>query len=354
MADPTPGTLPLVPRVKRAWYVICTSAELKAGAAPLERRLYGDPLAVWRTVGGIPSAVLDRCPHRGVPLTAGEVRGEHLQCCYHGWEFSVDGHCQRVPALVGEADRQGRRVPAHPVREQQGLVWIWADPETTPESEPPSFPYADRPDYLTVHHQVRAQGSLHAVAENALDVPHTAFLHGGLFRKDGAERNRITCVIERTDTQVECEYQGEPRPEGLVARILAPSGGEVIHFDRFRLPCVVEVEYALGEKNHIVNAAALTPASDHETILYAVVSIRSRIPGWILKPVVQPLALKIFAQDAAVLAKQTATMQHFGDTQYTSTEVDLLGPHILRLLHWASGDDPAPSPPYRTEVEIDV
>ena len=35
--------------------------------------------------------------------------------------------------------------------------------------------------------------------------------------------------------RVEAEYLGEPRPEGLAARILSPSGGTVVHFDRFFL-----------------------------------------------------------------------------------------------------------------------
>jgi phenylpropionate dioxygenase-like ring-hydroxylating dioxygenase large terminal subunit len=343
-----------MPRVKQAWYVICTSDELKPGATPLERRLHGQPLAIWRTVEGIPAAVQDRCPHRGVPLSSGKVCGEHLQCCYHGWRFSTDGHCQRVPSLVGEADRQGRIVPAYTVQESQGFVWMWADSASEPTAAAPSFPYADRPGYLTVRHQLRAQASLHAVAENALDVPHTAFLHGGLFRNDKADRNRITCAIERTDAGVSCEYKGEPRPEGLVARMLSPSGGVVTHFDRFIMPCIVEVEYALGEENHIVNAAALTPVDDHETILYAVVSIRTRVPGWLIRPLVQPFALKIFDQDAKVLSKQTATMQRFGEVQYVSTEVDLLGPHILRLLQRAASEQPAPSAPYQAEVQMDV
>ena len=354
MPDDASGSLPPVPRVLRAWYVICTSAELVAGAPPLERSLYGAPIAVWRSASGQAAAVRDRCTHRGVPLSAGKVCGEYLQCSYHGWAYDTDGRCQRVPSLLGEADRQSRSVPAYPVREQQGMVWIWGDPEAAPTGEPYTFPWADRPGYLTVRQQLRAQASLHAVAENALDVPHTAILHGGLFRKDSPERNKITAVLERTDAGVSCEYKGEPRPEGLVARILSPSGGVVIHFDRFHMPCVVEVEYSLGEENHIINAAALTPVGDHETLLYAVVSIRSRIPGWLLRPVVQPLALRIFDQDAKVLLRQTESKRKFGGVQYVSTEVDLLGPHILRLLQRAASGAAEPGEPYRTEIEMEV
>jgi phenylpropionate dioxygenase-like ring-hydroxylating dioxygenase large terminal subunit len=343
-----------MPRNHKAWYVICSSKELRAKAKPLQRKLYGRPIVVWRSETGVPAAAEDRCPHRNAPLSFGTVCGEHLQCAYHGWEFDTKGGCQRVPTFVGEANTQARSATAFPVREQQGFVWMWGESHSEPDCEPYTFPFADKPGYLTVRHQLSAKGSLHSVAENALDVPHTAFLHRGLFRNDSGDPTRLTCVLERTDTSVVCEYQGESRPEGIVAWLLAPSGGEVTHFDRFHMPCVVEVEYALGEDSHIINAAALTPVDDFETILYAVISVRTRIPNWIVKPLVQPLAMKIFAQDAKVLALQTETVHAFGESKYVSTEVDLLGPHILRLLHRAASETATPSEPYRTVVEIEV
>ena len=77
------------------------------------------------------------------------------------------------------------------------------------------------------------------------------------------------------------------------------------------------------------------------------------IPGWLLKPVVQPLALHVFAQDAKILALQTENAERFGASAYVSTEVDLLGPHILRLLQRAAAGDTG-GEPYQTEVEMDV
>lgn len=350
--SPTPGQLPPVPRVRKAWYVIAESRELRGGAV-LARRLFGDPVVVWRGTDGQVGVLVDRCPHRDVPLSAGCVKGPHLECGYHGWRFDQSGACQRIPSLLGEADKPSRRATAYAVREQQGLVWIWGDRESEPEGAPYSFPYAERDDYLVVRTQVAARASLHAVAENALDVPHTAFLHGGLFRNDAAQRNRIRCRIERTDTSAVCEYIGEPRPEGIVARLLSPSGGVVTHFDRFHMPCVVEVEYSIGSENHIVNAAALTPEDDHETRLFSLVALRTRIPDWILKLAVKPLAMRIFQQDARILQLQTASMEHWGSARYTSTEVDLLGPHILRMLTRAArGSEPAE--PYTAELEMEV
>ena len=321
------------PRPTRGWFVVCWAHEL--GAKPIRRVLWGKPIVVFRGAGGEVGAALDRCPHRNVPLSPGRVVDGELECPYHGWRFARDGRCTHIPGLFGEADRSSRRASALPAREEQGCIWVWADPIHAPDRDPFHFRLADASDYMVVRRRVRAPASLHMVAENALDVPHTAFLHGGLFRTDG-DRSPIECVVQRHPDHVECEYIGEARPEGLVGRLLSPSGGTVTHFDRFYLPSVVEVEYRIGDENHIVVNAALTPLDDYDTELYALVAVRTRIPSWLLRPIVQPVALWIFGQDRVLLEQQTDNLHTFGEQRYVSTEIDLLGPHIQALLRQAA------------------
>jgi len=228
----------------------------------------------------------------------------------------------------------GPGVTAWSVIEQQGLIWVYADAGSVPPKPPHFFPLVETDEYHTVHDIVQAQGSLHAVAENALDVPHTAFLHGGLFRQD-KERHPIEVVVTRTSSQVQAQYIGEDSPKGLVGRILAPQGGEVEHYDRFLLPGILQVEYRLGEKSHLLISGCLTPIDDFETRLFAVVTFKLPIPAWLVKPVVRPLAHFIFRQDARILQAQSRTIKTFGGEQYAHTEIDALGPHIKRLLRSA-------------------
>lgn len=339
------------PRVKRAWYILCTAEELRG--EPLLRRLHGTPIVLFRDGAGAPCALLDRCPHRSVPLSKGVIVDGALACRYHGWRFRGDGACVHIPALVGDATRASHAATAFPCRESQGFVWVWGEPEVAPDCDPWHFRLADEPGYLVVRRAVRAEATVHAVAENALDVPHTAFLHGGLFRNDG-DRQPIQCVVKRWADRVECEYVGESRPEGIVGRVLSPSGGTVVHFDRFILPSIVQVEYRIGTENHVLVDAALTPVDDFDTILHAVVAVRTRLPGWLLKPIALPIALRIFGQDAEILSEQTERMQHFGEQRFVSTELDVLGPHILKLLQRAAtGDVGDPEgPPSRREITM--
>ena len=46
--------------------------------------------AVADSKGGAPGALLDRCPHRSVPLSFGKVADGRLQCGYHGWAFDAE------------------------------------------------------------------------------------------------------------------------------------------------------------------------------------------------------------------------------------------------------------------------
>lgn len=344
---------PEVPRVLDAWYILATTDELGPGQLR-KTSLYGMPIVLFRTASGRASALLDRCPHRNVPLSMGKVIGDHLQCAYHGWEFDAEGECQKVPSYLGEPGHSSRCATRFPTVEQQGYVWVWANPGSEPVGQPFSFPIDDDGRYLTVRHQARAAASVHMVAENALDVPHTAYLHGGLFRNPDS-RSRIEAVVRRWHDRCECEYIGEPRPKGLAGRILAPGGGVVTHFDRFFLPSIVQVEYRLGDDAHIVTTAASTPLDDYDTVLYSVVRVRTRIPGWLIRPVLQPIALRIFGQDAVVLAEQTEHAYRFGNQTYASTDADLLGPHILKLMNRAAAGDLEPrSQPWTRSIEMEV
>jgi phenylpropionate dioxygenase-like ring-hydroxylating dioxygenase large terminal subunit len=228
-------------------------------------------------------------------------------------------------------------VQSHAVREQDGFVWVYATPDVEPEREPFRFPLIGERGYTTIRQEVQVEGSIHATAENALDVPHTAYLHGGLFRSAKTKRNEIEVVIRRWRDRVEAEYIGEPRPPGLAGRLLAPGGGTVTHFDRFILPSIVQVEYRLGEASHLCISAALTPVADFFTRLFAVISFRLPLPrvAGLVALFLRPIALHIFQQDAGMLKRQTETIQHFGGEQYMSTEIDVLGSHIYRLLKQA-------------------
>lgn len=344
-----------VVRLADQWFIACAAAEL-GREKPIAITIQDVPYAVFRDASGTAHALLDRCPHRNVPLSGGEVvRDGTLQCPYHGWRFDGAGTCKHVPSLLGEPEAKARSATAFPTVELDGWVWVYSTPfgpdRAMPAKTPHRFALVGKSGYTTVHQTVEAEGTMYSAIENALDVPHTAFLHRGLFR---TESRGITLQVKvtRTHDRVVAEYLGEPRPPGIVAKILSPSGGIVQHWDRFILPSIAQVEYRIGDENHFLADTVCTPVSDFVTRLHAVVSFRSRIPGAVLAPIVKPLALRVFQQDAAILKAQTERIQQFGGEQFASTEIDVLGRHIWRLLKSAERGDLAPDETSESELVV--
>ncbi|HZQ79018.1 MAG TPA: aromatic ring-hydroxylating dioxygenase subunit alpha [Acidimicrobiia bacterium] len=330
-----------------AWYVACLSSEV-GGRRAVGRVVHGTPLCLFREGSGRVGALLDRCPHRNVPLSLGRVRADGcLECAYHGWRFDASGACRAIPGLDsedGDVGRRGRAAEPVPCVEQDGFVWVWPGSAEPPGGGPAfRFPCVGAPGYDTVRRSLRAAGTLHAVAENALDVPHTAFLHGGLFRGAGRAPVEIDVVVRAGADRIEAEYIGEPRPPGVAGRLLAPGGGVVQHWDRFILPSIAQVEYRL-EDNHLLVTSALTPVTPTETLLHSAVTFSLRVPHRVVKVLVPPLAGLIFAQDARILGRQAETIARFGGEQFASTEIDVLGQGILRLLRRAERGEPGAAP----------
>jgi phenylpropionate dioxygenase-like ring-hydroxylating dioxygenase large terminal subunit len=222
---------------------------------------------------------------------------------------------------------------------------VWVQPAAASEAGHPAPPplrlaHLDEAGYSAVRRHVRFHAGLHACLENALDVPHTAFLHGGLFR-GGRDPVEIEVAVRDRADGIEAQYVGEPRPEGWVGRVLAPEGGVVTHVDRFLLPSIAQVEYRLGP-NHLLDTALFTPVSEYETDLHAVISFRLRLPNALIRPVITPIVNRILVQDGVVLRRQAENTRRFGGEQHASTEMDVLGQHIRKLLRQAArGEAPA-------------
>ena len=81
---------------------------LKPGTSPRGRTRSAGPrctgrvcelaLVLYRRQDGTAVALEDRCAHRAYPLSAGQVKGDSIECGYHGFAYGPDGGCTRVPA----------------------------------------------------------------------------------------------------------------------------------------------------------------------------------------------------------------------------------------------------------------
>jgi phenylpropionate dioxygenase-like ring-hydroxylating dioxygenase large terminal subunit len=316
-----------------AWYPACRSGDLRR--KPVAITLMDQPVVVFRDGSGRAHALEDRCPHRNLALSMGKVHGDgSLECGYHGWRFDGAGRCTAVPGLVegGAADAPARCVPTRATREVDGFVWVWGRVGAHPVGDPVPLPTVEGPGTGQVVFAYDLDCTLHAALENALDVPHTAFLHQGVFR--GGDAREITAVRRDLPGGLEVQYLGEPVGLG---RIRGDQGSELTfdHWDRFLLPSTAQIEYRVEGWLRIVNTILHLPLGPTRTRAWFVVRYWTRFPARVVQPIVALRGRQILRQDAKVLAAQTTTIGRFGGERYSSTDLDLLGPAIWRMLRQA-------------------
>ena len=127
-----PGT-PCGELMRRYWHPIELSERL--GERPIEVRVLGEDLVLFRDLEGRPGLITPRCIHRGAPMSFAKVEARGIRCPYHGWLFDTEGRCLDQPCEVEDkpAFRARCRQPWYPVEERYGLVFAYLGP---PEKKP--------------------------------------------------------------------------------------------------------------------------------------------------------------------------------------------------------------------------
>lgn len=170
--------------IKNQWYAVASSKEIKEGQLVGMKRLAMD--LVFFRKDGVLSALVDRCSHRGAALSKGKVKGQCLQCPFHGLEFGSDGQCEFVPAIGltnEETDLTRYNVKYFHLREIMDIVFLWYG-DTDPQGQPDFFDIIDETfkmgeikDHWATHYS--------RSIENQLDVVHLPFVHHNTIGRGG-------------------------------------------------------------------------------------------------------------------------------------------------------------------------
>lgn len=164
------------PFVRDEWYVAALADEVTR--QPLARRLLGTPVVLLRRNDGGIAALEDRCAHRSMPLSLGQVDGDTLVCAYHGARYGCDGVCLGVPSQASVPP--GARVHSFPVRLLGPLVWLWMGPGA-PTHEPPHPAWIGDAGWAASEQRLHLRASYVRLHENLLDLTHLSFLHAKTF-----------------------------------------------------------------------------------------------------------------------------------------------------------------------------
>jgi len=161
------------------WYPVACCEEV-TNAAPLRVRILCLDFVAFRDSAGVAHVLSDTCIHRGGALGNGKVKGDCVECPYHGWQYDGAGRCTVIPSLGKQEKPPARaKVDSYPVQEKYGIVFAFLG--DLPEADRPplyEIPEYDDPAWRANKLKVfEVNYYYERSVENGLDPAHNEFVH---------------------------------------------------------------------------------------------------------------------------------------------------------------------------------
>ena len=207
------------------WHPVFPSRRL--GRKPVGLRCLNREVVLFRTGGGV-GALPDCCPHRGMRLSLGRVRGAQLVCPYHGWCFDARGE--------GESPGSPKlrvSVPHLDAAEHRGMIWVKDAAESTsagrPAAELPALQHEAYELLYLAYLPIKAP--VESLMENFNEIEHTGTAHWQ-FGYDGRRMDEVTMEAEADDHSVRIRTSGPQMPVWLTSRLaLGMRAGDRLTFE---------------------------------------------------------------------------------------------------------------------------
>jgi phenylpropionate dioxygenase-like ring-hydroxylating dioxygenase large terminal subunit len=330
--------------LRNSWYVAAWSNEI--ARQPFARTILEEPIVFYRKEDGSLAALEDRCAHRHAPLHLGRIKGDHIECGYHGLVFDCEGRCVKVPGQDRIPPKA--RLRSYKVAEKYGWVWVWMGPADQVESTPiPDFHRMSDPAFAPTGTTNYVRCSYELINDNLLDLSHVGYVHGSTIgNTEMGENGRIR--VERTDNGVrvtrwvlDCAQPPTYLKTGQFKEGERVDRWQIIDFEP---PCFVRIHVG-GAKTGtgapqgnrvgglgmwISNAA--TPETASTTHYFWGVSRDFKVESPEVTAVVHKDIATAFQQDKDILEQQQKVIHLFVDPENVDIVADAGGIQARRLV----------------------
>lgn len=208
-APSAPSTAPTPNHIRQLginlnhWYVVAQSQELQQ--QPLGITLWHQEIVLYRDRTGQVQALENRCPHRHVKLSHGQVVDDQLECAYHGWQIDSDGRCAHVPYLAENQKLPTCQLRRYPVREQDGFIWLFpGEANLANQVKPMGLPEWDELNYIASFAVIDTQAHYSFLIENLMDM-----YHGHLHQDYQAWADPVLQDIDISCDRIDAHYQAQ-------------------------------------------------------------------------------------------------------------------------------------------------
>jgi phenylpropionate dioxygenase-like ring-hydroxylating dioxygenase large terminal subunit len=327
------------------WYVAAAADEL--GTDPLARTVCGEPLVLYRTTAGVAVSMVDRCPHRGYPLSAGSLCGDEIQCGYHGLRFTPQGDCTWAPGQDRIPSRA--RVTTRPLIELGAWLWVWmGDPSAPDPSRLPSTPWFEDERWSHVHGMEHLDARYGLLVDNLLDLSHETFLHGDHIGTPEVAETPITTSVDeqravvrvsRRMESVECPnfYTGSTGLRSPIDRWqdieYHPPGFYLLHVRVAPAGSSTDGDHDDPAAAHLKVLYAITPIDDHHTMDFWAVCRDFALDDADVDAFIASSNRAVVLQDVDALNLIEARLGDCWDPEEVSLKIDTGGLAARRVLH---------------------
>jgi 3-ketosteroid 9alpha-monooxygenase subunit A len=165
-------------RFARGWHCLGLAEKFRDGK-PHSIQAFGQKLVIFQGDDGKLNVLDAYCRHMGGDLSQGTVKGNEIACPFHDWRWGGDGRCKQIP--------YARRVPLRartaswPTLDQDGMLFVWNDPEGNPPREEEALPRIEGAlddewtDWLWYETLVKTNAR--EVIDNNADMAHFFYVH---------------------------------------------------------------------------------------------------------------------------------------------------------------------------------
>lgn len=309
------------------WYPVAWADQLQP-AQVMPVTIWQQSIALYRDQAGRVHAMENACPHKGVALHKGEVKGDRLVCPYHGWEFAPSGECANIPYFPPQQKLPCAQARSYPADEKYGILWVFpGDPALAPLRPIPDVPEYSDPDCVMIPITGYFKSHFSISNENTMDVFH-GFLHKNL----QGWFDPVLLNLKQADASVEADYRvsyrgkltkflGLSTQDGVTTRTVS------IHYDYPHYHSTME-----GVSSLYLMRLPVGPQETRSFSLLFLPNLRlPRLLKRMIKPILVPIVRKLLfmpflEQDVEMMESEQQTF--LGNPQRRYVEVN---PAILAL-----------------------
>jgi len=316
---------------KNAWYAAAWDAEVKHEL--LARTICNNKMVFYRTAAGNVVALEDACWHRLLPLSMGRLKGDNVECGYHGLVYNGQGRCVHMPSQ--ETINPSAGVKSFPVAEAHRFVWVWpGDPALADTAKIPDLHWNKDPLWAGDGKVIHAACDYRLVVDNLMDLTHETYIHQGSIGNDAvAEAPFEASHGDRTAAITRWMIDIEPPP--FWRKQLGKPGNvdrwQIIHFEA---PATIAIDVGVaptgtgapqgnrseGVSMWVINT--LTPETD-KTCHYFWANVRDyRIDEQRWTTEIRDSITKVFREDELVLEAQQRAIDEHPDHKFYNLNID--------------------------------